>query len=227
MEGASVLLTVPKAATSEMLRKRLTDRIESDVRRIVFVHAGAGYGKTTLMAQLARGKMHPVWLSLTGESDILAFADALCGAIRQAFPLYGFQPSECLPFFEKENFTSILANAMIGGMEQLSGRIVLALDDLHTVRDHEIKDFSSLLSPFFSGEYAPAAGQSGSAVARIHAAEPPGEHSGTGAGRSCVHLAGDRRGAWLYRREHLPRHRGLAAGGWLLPAPAGKRCLSR
>ncbi len=141
MEGASALLTVPKAAAGEMLRKRLTDRIEADAGRIVFVHAGAGYGKTTLLAQLARGETHPVWLSLTGESDILSFADVLCGAIRQAFPLYGFQPSECLPFLEKENFTSILANAMIGSMEQVSDRIVLVLDDLHTVRDHELKDF--------------------------------------------------------------------------------------
>ena len=148
MEGASSLLTVPKTAPCEMLRKRLTDQIKADVRRMVFVHAGAGYGKTTLLAQLARSEKHPVWLSLTGESDILTFADALCGAIRQAFPLYGFQPSEYLPFLEKENFTSILANAMIGGMEQVSDRIVLVLDDLHTIRNREVKEFLACVLRF-------------------------------------------------------------------------------
>lgn len=141
MEGASALLTVPKAAPGEMLRKQLTDRIEASAGRIVFVHAGAGYGKTTLLAQLTRNETHPVWLSLTGESDILAFADALCRAIRHAFPQYGFQPSEFLPFWGKENFISILANAMIGSMEQMSDRVVLVLDDLHTLRGHEIRDF--------------------------------------------------------------------------------------
>lgn len=141
MEGASALLTVPKAAPGEMLRKRLTNQIEAGTGRIVYIHAGAGYGKTTLLAQLARVETNPIWLSLTGEADILAFADALCRAIRQAYPQYGFQPFECLPFLEKDNFTSILANAMIGGIEQVSDRIVLVLDDLHTVQSQEIKDF--------------------------------------------------------------------------------------
>lgn len=50
MKRASVLLTVPKAEPGEMLRQRLTDRMEADLRRIVFVHAAAGYGKTTILA---------------------------------------------------------------------------------------------------------------------------------------------------------------------------------
>jgi len=50
MKRASALFTAPKTAPREMLRERLTDKIENDSRRIVFVHAGAGYGKTTLLA---------------------------------------------------------------------------------------------------------------------------------------------------------------------------------
>ena len=141
MKAASALLTVPKAAPGEMLRSRLTAPFEASGRRILFVHAGAGYGKTTLLAQLTRGEAYPIWLSLTGESDVLAFASALCGAIRQAFPAYSFQPSECLPFREKENFASILANAIIGGTERLSDRLLLVIDDLHTIRDPEIRNF--------------------------------------------------------------------------------------
>ena len=74
MKVASALLTVPKAAPGEMLRSRLTAPFEASGRRILFVHAGAGYGKTTLLAQLTRGEAHPIWLSLTGEPDVLAFA---------------------------------------------------------------------------------------------------------------------------------------------------------
>ena len=100
MKRASALLTVPKAAPGEMLRQRLTNKIEADRRRIVFVHAAAGYGKTTILAQLARKSKHAVWLSLTGEADVLSFADTLCEAVRRVFPQYNFQPSECLPFIK-------------------------------------------------------------------------------------------------------------------------------
>lgn len=139
MKRASALLTVPKAAPGEMLRQRLTDRTEADLRRIVFVHAAAGYGKTTFLAQLARNSSHAVWLSLTGESDVLTFTDTLCEAVRRVFPQYGFQPSECLPFIEQENYISIVANALIGSLEQLSSQILFVLDDLHTITDSEIK----------------------------------------------------------------------------------------
>ncbi len=140
MKRANSLLTVPKAAPGEMIRQTLIDRIESDAKRIVFVHAGAGYGKTTLLAQLARHAGCAVWLSLTGESDVLSFADTLCEAVRHIFPQYGFQPSECLPFMEKENFTSILANALIGSIENLSSQIVFVFDDLHTIRNRGVKE---------------------------------------------------------------------------------------
>lgn len=123
-----------------MLRQRLTDKIEADLRRIVFVHAGAGYGKTTLLAQMVRSTEHAVWLSLTGEADVLSFADTLCEAVRRVFPQYNFQPSECLPFIKKENFISIVANALIGSMEPLSDRIVFVFDDLHTIRNGEVKE---------------------------------------------------------------------------------------
>lgn len=148
MKSASALLTVPKAAPGEMLRQRLTDKIEADRRRIVFVHAAAGYGKTTILAQLARNSKYAVWLSLIGETDVLAFADTLCEAVRRVFPQYNFQPSECLPFITKENFISIMANALIGSMEYLSDRTVFVFDDLHTVRNSEIKELLTCFMRF-------------------------------------------------------------------------------
>lgn len=148
MKRANSLLTVPKAAPGEMIRQTLIDQIERDARRIVYVHAGAGYGKTTLLAQLARHAGCAIWLSLTGESDVLSFADTLCEAVRHIFPQYGFQPSECLPFMGKENFTSILANALIGSIESLSQRIVFVFDDLHTIWDNRLRSSSSVFCAF-------------------------------------------------------------------------------
>jgi len=41
------------------------------------VHAGAGFGKTTLLSQVARGVENAVWLSLDGENAAIAFVDTL------------------------------------------------------------------------------------------------------------------------------------------------------
>lgn len=148
MIGARNLLAAPKATPGEMLRQELMEQINTDSRKIVFIYAGAGYGKTTLLSQLARDAQYPVWMSLAGEADVMTFADSLCEAVRQTFPLYQFQPSEYLPFMKKENFISILANALIGSIEHLSGEIVLVLDDLHNILDKEIKELLSCLLRF-------------------------------------------------------------------------------
>lgn len=140
MRGASVLISVPKPAQGEMPREGLIDKIATHSRRIVYIHAGAGYGKTTLLAQVARFTPCTVWLTLTGESDILTFVDALCEAVRHAFPEYGFRPTEYLPFMDKENFPAILANALVGSMEHLASQMVVVLDDLQTTTDGDIKE---------------------------------------------------------------------------------------
>jgi LuxR family maltose regulon positive regulatory protein len=148
MKGSSALISVPKPAPGEMQRERLIDRIAVDSRRIVYVHAGAGYGKTTLLAQVARSATCAVWLTLTGESDILTFVDALCEAVHHTFPEYGFRPTEYLPFMDRTNFPAILANALVGSMEHLAPQMVLVLDDLHTTADEDVKELVSCLLRF-------------------------------------------------------------------------------
>lgn len=47
MEISSVRLTVPKVAAGELMRKRLVNTVLTDHRSLTYIHAGAGYGKTT------------------------------------------------------------------------------------------------------------------------------------------------------------------------------------
>jgi len=138
---SSARLTVPGTISGEIDRPRLIDSILCSGKKIAYIHAGAGYGKTTLLSQAANQSPNPVWLTLAGENEILMFADVMCRAIRKAFPCYDFTVSEYLPFASKDNFITILANALIGSVENLHESVTLILDDLHTIRNTQVKEF--------------------------------------------------------------------------------------
>jgi ATP-dependent transcriptional regulator len=138
---SSVRLMSPRATDREIKRYNLVNTILKSEKNFIYIHAGAGYGKTTLLSQIASSQDDTVWLTLAGESDILGFVNILTEAIRQSFPGYDFTVSEYLPFMEKDNFIAILANALIGSMEKLSKGFMVILDDLHSIKDRQTKEF--------------------------------------------------------------------------------------
>ena len=93
----------------------------------------------------------PYGIRLPGENEILTFADALCGAVRYAVPDYDFSASEYLPFMDKDNFITILANALIDSMENLHERVTLILDDLHTIQSGQVKEFLACFMKYLPG----------------------------------------------------------------------------
>ncbi len=108
----STRLTVPRAAAGEIVRQNLINTILCSPAKLVYIHAGAGYGKTTLLSQVANSFENSVWLSLDSESDIFTFINSICAAIKQTFPKFDFSVSEYIPFSEKDNFISMLAGAL-------------------------------------------------------------------------------------------------------------------
>ncbi|MEN6347835.1 MAG: hypothetical protein ABFD08_00345 [Syntrophomonas sp.] len=134
-----VRLTAPKAAGGEIIRRELIDAVLGSSKKIAYIHAGAGYGKTTLLSQLAKSGEKTVWLSLAGESDIFTFVHALCEATRQPFPDYDFNASEYMPFAPREDFIAILAGALVSSLENRSESFMTILDDLHTIKDAQIR----------------------------------------------------------------------------------------
>lgn len=141
-------LIIPKTLNGEISRQGLIGRLINSRHRFVYIHAGAGYGKTTLLSQIARSSGNPVWVSLAGENDIFAFVNIVTSAIRQTSTEYHFSSSEYLPFAEKENFITILANALIVSIEGLQKDILIILDDLHTVQDGQVKELIACLMRF-------------------------------------------------------------------------------
>jgi LuxR family maltose regulon positive regulatory protein len=138
---SSARLTVPKPAEGEIARKELIGSIQNSNKKFVYIHAGAGYGKTTLLSQIANSADNTVWLSLAGENDIINFISILCEAIRLQFPDYDFNVTEYIPFIERDNFVTIAANALISSIEMLSDSFIIVLDDLHTIEENQIKKF--------------------------------------------------------------------------------------
>jgi len=143
-------LTAPQAGGGEITRCRLLWSVRDSNKPFVYIHAGAGYGKTTLLSQLAKEAERPGWLSLTGDMDIYAFAGALADALRLARPDFQFQVSAYFPCYQKEDFAAFLANAMIAAMEELKGPVALFIDDLHTIKDAQTRDFIACLMQYAS-----------------------------------------------------------------------------
>ena len=141
-------LTIPKTLSGEIARRELVGRVISDSRKLIYIHAGAGYGKTTLLSQIARSSQNPVWVSLSGENDIFAFVNTVSEAVARVFPGCRFASSEYLPFAVRENFITILANALVVGMESLPENVLIILDDFHTVRNEQVRELITYLMRF-------------------------------------------------------------------------------
>jgi LuxR family maltose regulon positive regulatory protein len=141
----STRLTVPRAAAGEIVRQNLIDTILCSPAKLVYIHAGAGYGKTTLLSQVANSFENSVWLSLDSESDIFTFINSICAAIKQTFPKFDFSVSEYIPFSEKDNFISMLAGALICSIENISDYFIAVIDDLHTIKEDKVKKLMASL----------------------------------------------------------------------------------
>jgi len=138
-------LTVPKGPSEEIVRGRLIDAVIKSSKKLAYIHAGAGYGKTILLSQIASSAENSAWLSLDGENDIFTFVSTLCEEIKQSVPEFDFSASEYLPFSEKDNYVSMFAGAFICGIENISREFVLVLDDVHTIEGADVKRFIACL----------------------------------------------------------------------------------
>ncbi|MDD4169458.1 MAG: hypothetical protein PHD36_04230 [Desulfotomaculaceae bacterium] len=138
---SSVKISVPAETAGEIMRKELVSAVLSTQKKLTYIHAGAGYRKTTLLAQVSNSVENAVWLTLDGEDDIFSFLGPLSEAIHHTFPCYELNFSQYLPFEGKNNFITILANALISSMENIAQDCTVVLDDLHTIQDKSIKDF--------------------------------------------------------------------------------------
>jgi len=123
-------LLVPRVPPDCLPRPQLVDRLLGGFSgRLVTVLAGAGYGKTTLLAQaLARVEVPSIWCScdarMTDSATLLAH---LAEGISGSFPGFGAHLDL------RDNLDAQVAALSNEVAETISEDFVLALDDIHTL----------------------------------------------------------------------------------------------
>lgn len=135
----SARLSAPKAATGELRRGALLKAVLDSPHKFVYVRGGAGYGKTTLLSQIAGEAENVVWVTFDGENDVFSLLEVIGEALKRGFPKFSFHASEYLPFEEEPNFISLLANAFVSSMEKSADVFLIVLDDLHTLVSEQVR----------------------------------------------------------------------------------------
>lgn len=140
---SSIRITIPNPCKGELHRNRPIRTISDSSSRFTYIHAGAGYGKTTLLSQLAHSCRNAAWLTLAGEDDVFTFINSLSAAIKQVFPDFYFTSLDYFRLSDKEGLSIIIAEAFSNGIEQLEQPVMIVLDDLHTITNHDVRELVS------------------------------------------------------------------------------------
>ena len=113
-------------------RRRLVDLVHRHIdRKLIILSAGAGYGKTTLLAEFCQeADMPTCWLTLDPyDARLATFVTYLIAAIRVQFPEFGGDLDLPAAYGDIE----LLGRLLISAMEKLDSYFVLVLDDFHEV----------------------------------------------------------------------------------------------
>jgi len=131
-------------------RRRLLERLDQAVEqhRITLVSAPPGFGKTTLTAQwLARQRVPVAWLALDkGDSDPERFVRYLVAAVEDGTP-HRLPESAALVAARTPYPFDYQGEVLVSELAALESRLILVLDDYHTVESTEVHSLVERLVP--------------------------------------------------------------------------------
>jgi ATP/maltotriose-dependent transcriptional regulator MalT/two-component SAPR family response regulator len=144
-------LRLPKRNPKTLRRARLLDQLHSNAhRKLTFVCAPAGYGKTTLLVDFAEDVDGEIfWYRITQQDTSLAsFFENISKSIQVKNPRIGESFSDV--FQSGGQSPRFLAMALVGAIEEFVGQYsFLVIDDYHLVSDiPEIVEFLEHLLEF-------------------------------------------------------------------------------
>ena len=152
--GPSLVITktlVPARPTDLIRRERLLDFLHEHIdRKLIFIAAPAGYGKTTLLVDFAHDTDLTVcWYSLDAtDRDLHTFVEGILASLRRRYPGFGEETQAVLEASvslgdDVQSIVGTLVNEMVATIPEW---FVLILDDFHHVEDaSEVTDFLSAL----------------------------------------------------------------------------------
>jgi LuxR family transcriptional regulator, maltose regulon positive regulatory protein len=151
----------PVARRATVPRKRLVSRLTSSREApIVAVFAGPGYGKTTLITQWADAEQRPfAWVSLDGrDNDPVVLLTYIAVALDRVEPI----PAAVFEALSSPGagIETVMVPRLAGALSMMTTEFVLALDDVHVLRDRQCLDATaSLVSHLPAGSQIILAGR--------------------------------------------------------------------
>ena len=151
--GLSLIATklrIPRPRRDLLARRRLIDFLLNHLdRKLLLISAPAGYGKTTLLSQLAAESDVPVcWLSLDPfDRDLRNFLEYFVAAIASRFPAFGARSLALLrdTADPAANLYPLAATIVQELYDTIAEYFFLVIDDHHTVDEQEaINEFLDL-----------------------------------------------------------------------------------
>ena len=132
-------ITVPVRREGLLTRPRLLDELIGMLeKKLILVSAPAGYGKTSLLTDLAtRTDLKVCWLSLDAlDRDPQRFASYFIAAITAAFPDFGKESRNALArLTSQQGIESLVITLTNEVYELVHEHFVFVMDDFHLVED--------------------------------------------------------------------------------------------
>lgn len=138
-------LTKPYTARS-LQRPRLQKQLQAiTYKKLALIIAGAGYGKSTLVAQTMEGlDAHVIWYNLDpSDGDLSTFMAHLLDGAQKHDPDFGadFWPKLSVPLVSRESRQKLLASFIIEVQKHFSHPMFIVLDDYYLIQENlEILD---------------------------------------------------------------------------------------
>ncbi|MDI6841106.1 MAG: sigma 54-interacting transcriptional regulator [bacterium] len=134
-------ITPPKLGKNILKRTRLLDLLRSNLdKKLILVSADAGYGKTTLILDLASeiNQHRKAWYTVDKtDTDLIVFMSYLVESISQAYPNFGNKTKIVIKNVKdiSANFEIVVGTLINELMETLKDELFVFIDDYHLIRD--------------------------------------------------------------------------------------------
>jgi len=146
-------LYVPPPRPNAVVRPRLIERLNDGLRvdhKLMLISAAAGFGKTTLVSEwiatLTGSEVRVAWLSLDeGDNDLTRFLTYFVAAVQTVAPQIGEDVLTALHASQPQPPTTVLLTTWLNDIAAFSDRVVVVLDDYHTIDSPSIDEALTFL----------------------------------------------------------------------------------